>query len=232
MARPVQLSMAGDTRGDSNKGGWGLSHFRSAEPRPPQLQIFLPADVWDGKQPTGRCHPGRLTQGPPRSGSGSRDSIIGDRRLGSVTRGVAGGEGPMPNRRALKRGGLVRFCNMGGEQNPGFSLNPGTATGCMWRVGSSMTPMSATGSRSRPPRSTSGSSYSSLLGMRPRPKLRLRPRQRCSQCVAQNPERDSPWGLSRSFSKARFRICRMRSRVTPRSEPISSRVRSSPSSSP
>ena len=48
----------------------------------------------------------------------------------------------------------------------------------------------------------------------------------------QKPSRASPSGEARSFLKARFRICRMRSRVTPRSEPISSNVISSPSSRP
>ena len=52
------------------------------------------------------------------------------------------------------------------------------------------------------------------------------------QFAFQNPERDSPCGLSRSFSNARLRICLMRSRVTPRSDPITSKVLSSPSSRP
>ena len=52
------------------------------------------------------------------------------------------------------------------------------------------------------------------------------------QLALQNPERESPWGLSRSFSNARLRICRIRSRVTPSNDPISSSVRSSPSSRP
>ena len=52
------------------------------------------------------------------------------------------------------------------------------------------------------------------------------------QLAFQNPERDSPCGLSRSFSNARLRICLMRSRVTPRSDPITSRVLGSPSSRP
>jgi hypothetical protein len=49
---------------------------------------------------------------------------------------------------------------------------------------------------------------------------------------AQNPSSAPPSADSRSFSKARLRIWRMRSRVTPSIEPISSSVRSSPSSRP
>ena len=49
---------------------------------------------------------------------------------------------------------------------------------------------------------------------------------------AQKPSSAAPSGLSRSFSNARLRIWRMRSRVTPSMLPISCSVRSSPSSSP
>lgn len=52
------------------------------------------------------------------------------------------------------------------------------------------------------------------------------------QETAQNPSSAAPSELSRSFSNARLRICRIRSRVTPSRVPISSSVRSSPSSRP
>ena len=49
----------------------------------------------------------------------------------------------------------------------------------------------------------------------------------------QNPRSERTSGESRSFSKARSRICRMRSRVTPSSAPIFSSVSASdPSSRP
>ena len=56
--------------------------------------------------------------------------------------------------------------------------------------------------------------------------------RRPGQFALQKPDSESPCGLSRSFSNARLRIWRIRSRVTPSSTPISSSVRSSPSSRP
>jgi RNA polymerase sigma factor (sigma-70 family) len=56
---------------------------------------------------------------------------------------------------------------------------------------------------------------------------------RASQVTVQKPARACPSGDSRSFSKARSRICRMRSRVTPMRAPMrSSVIASEPSSSP
>ncbi len=71
-----------------------------------------------------------------------------------------------------------------------------------------------------------------LSPLTPRVKSTFLRRTGRGQDTAQNPSSAAPSGLSRSFSKARLRIWRMRSRVTPSSEPISSSVRSSPSSSP
>ena len=58
-----------------------------------------------------------------------------------------------------------------------------------------------------------------------------RHRNRRTSQLVENSDRISPQ-LSRSFSRARLRSCRTRSRVTPRQPPISSRVIGSRSSSP
>ena len=58
-----------------------------------------------------------------------------------------------------------------------------------------------------------------------------RHRNRRTSQLVENSDRISPQ-LSRSFSRARLRSCRTRSRVTPRKPPISSRVIGSRSSSP
>ena len=70
-------------------------------------------------------------------------------------------------------------------------------------------------------------------GTRRQPGPRFSSGTPCGQAAFQNPASALPSGDSRSFSNARSRICRMRSRVTPMSAPMRSSVMASdPSSRP